>query len=258
MEKKEAQKERFSILRKLDYSFDSFDIVIGDYLRNGYVDFEKHVDVLRKDDEQVRIQGINQQHRDIWTKYNSNFVITQEEFISQQIEFLKKHLYDLSVRDVAQTVTFIHELDPSHDLYELLERAIDHFLSKLERVDRFDIRNLSLAPELLERIRTKLAKLEPKYPLGETIVALAGSNSWHPDDLSRLDRFSEGDFFEWITAEDKLDVIQLVGEFLARFSSNESARITVDRIQAALARVKSRSQIDRLRVEQLIDRKPGK
>jgi hypothetical protein len=254
LSKDEKEKERFGVLLELDYSTDEYDAVIIDYLRNGYVDFEKHGELLDKHDEKLRLMEINRQHREIWAKYYTNFSTSNEDFIKLQREFLTKHVLDLSLRDFSQAVAFLSELDPSQELSNLEEQAIENFVSKVGDSDPLGLREFNLGPELSKKVLKRLAKNAKKIPLRDVMESLAGSNSWNPGELANLAPYSENDYFDWISTESEQDVIRLLVEFLARFASNENATDTIAAIRRALDRKKEGSALDRRRVE-LIEKK---
>jgi hypothetical protein len=254
LSKDEDDKSRFEILKKLNYLPEDQDAVIAEYLNNGYVDFSAAKELLTKKNEEYRLTNINESHRQIWRKYHSNFNTPQKEFIELQERFLKEHINDLGVRDVAATVEFILELDPEVNLENLVNKSIDLFVSKVERVDRHDLHSLRMQPKIIEKIEEKLSAKTKDYTIKELFVALAGSNGWNPSDIKHLLSFSENDFYEWITKEDSADVVSLVEEFLKRFGhQNEDEKNVVERIKGALEKVKDRSPIDRCRVEYLIE-----
>lgn len=256
LSKDEDDKSRFEILKKLNFLPEDQDAVIAEYLINGYVDFPAFEELLGSKNEQYRISNINERHREIWGKYHSNFTASQEEFIELQKKFLEEHIHDLGVRDVAATVRFIRELDPQVELDELLSQSIDLFVSKVDRVDRHDLHMLRMEPDVISKIEEKLAAKTEDYSIKELFVALAGSNSWNPGDIKHLLKFTEEDFYTWITAEESVDVVDLIKEFLQRFGhQNEDEKTVVERIKSALEKVKNRSSIDRCRVEYLIENK---
>jgi len=106
------------------------------------------------------------------------------------------------------------------------------------------------------KIEDKLAMKTQDYSITELFVALAVSDSCNPGDVKHLLKDSETDFYVWITTEESVDVIHLLAEFLRRFArQNEDEKSVVDNVQRALKRVKDRSEIDRRRVEELIEDK---
>ena len=199
------------------------------------------------------MSDITEKHRDIWSKYHYGFCVTQDEFIGLEAKFLEDHGNDLGVQDVASAVSFIRKLDEDINLDPLLEESIDLFVSKVDKVDVEYLKITGMDLDTIQRIQEKLSGKARDYSITESFVALAGGNGWNPKDIRYLVRYTEDDFFSWIISEDSVSVIGLLREFLRRFGSrNEDERGVVDRVMAALERVRERSPIDRCRVDFLI------
>lgn len=259
LSKDDEDKGRLDVLKKLNFMQEEQDVVIAEYLVNGYVDFSRFNDLLADKNKQYRSTDINKRYREIWRKYHSSFVASQDEFIELQTKFLKEHIKDLAVGDVSSTVTFIRGLDPKIDLEPLLTESIELFVSKVDRLDRHEMHMLRMDPDVIARIEEKLAAKTQNYSTTELFVALAGSDSWNPEGIKYLLKYTEDDFFEWITTENSVNVIDLLIEFLRRFGNqNEDEKIVVARIREALEKIKERSPIDRCRVEYLIEDKQPK
>lgn len=250
----EDKKKRFEVLKILEYFPEDFDQVIGDYLTNGFVDYAPYAEMLTQKNEQYRLNNVAELHRAIWSKYHNGFVTQQDVFIKEQIDFMNSRFDDLGIRDIAETISFIKQLDPEQKLDELLDRAIDRFVDKLDNVDYLDSHSLQMKPDIVAKIQERLSRKTRDYPIAKLFNALAGSNGWNPRDIQHMNRFTAEDYYNWITTETELDVPSLVGEFLSRFGTNKDARQVIANIRIALDKIKVRSELDRCRVEYLIER----
>lgn len=256
LSKDEEENKRLDVLRQMEFIPEEQDTVISEYLINGYVDFSQYRELLSNKNEQYRLSNINDQFRSIWGKYHSGFVVPQDQFIDSAIAFLKKHIRDLRLNDVTSTVSFIRKIDSKHDLQYLVDESINIFISRAHRIDSHDLDMLRLEPDVKAAIEEKIAKKNNEYSISELFVSLAGTDSWNPKDIKHLLKYSEDDFFHWITTEDKLDITVLLKVFLQRFSNqNDDEKTVVNRVKSSLLRIKSRSPIDRFRVEYLIEQK---
>jgi hypothetical protein len=246
----DEKKERFRVLEEINYLPEDQDQVVADYLVDGYVDFERHRALLEEKNEQKRLGDINQKHREIWSKYHSNFLTFQDDFIRDQIEFLKGHVADLSVRDVASAMKFVQKLDDSQDLSAVLEQSIDLFISRLDRFKRHDFDFMDMDPDVVAKIQSRMAEKTREYSITELLVSLADRNGWNPGDFPHLRRFSEDDFYTWAESNDRGDVISLLRRFLERFggAEGEDAEV-INRLRSALARLRERSNLDQARVD---------
>lgn len=253
LSKDEKRREKLDALRKLRFMREEQDVVIAEYLLGGHVDLSRFSGLMQEKDEQYRLSDITEKHRDIWSKYHYGFCVTQDEFIGLEAKFLEDHGNDLGVQDVASAVSFIRKLDEDINLDPLLEESIDLFVSKVDKVDVEYLKITGMDLDTIQRIQEKLSGKARDYSITESFVALAGGNGWNPKDIRYLVRYTEDDFFSWIISEDSVSVIGLLREFLRRFGSrNEDERGVVDRVMAALERVRERSPIDRCRVDFLI------
>ena len=249
-------REKLGILKTLKFIAEDQDKIIAEYLVNGYVDFRDYEEILRIRNEQYRLNNVNDKFRELWTKYHSNFSTSQEEFVEGQVQLLKNHVEDLSIKDVAPTVDFIRELDKSQDLAAVLDRSIDLFVRQAKSIDHHSLHMMRLKPEVLQKIQDKFAENNHNYSITQLFIELAGSNGWDPGNIQYLKNVSEEDYFTWISTEKGENVISLLTTFLRRFgNANDDERAVVQRIRSALERVKERSQLDRFRVEYLIEGK---
>lgn len=158
MTEDEDKKKRFEVLKTLEYFPEEFDQVIGDYLTNGFVDYYPHEEMLAKKNEQYRLNNVAELHRAIWAKYHNGFVTPQDVFIKEQIDFMNSRFDDLGIRDIAETIGFIKQLDPEQKLDELLDRAIDRFVDKLDNVDYLDSHSLHMKPDIVAKIQERLSR----------------------------------------------------------------------------------------------------
>jgi hypothetical protein len=254
LSKDDEEKDRFQVLKTLHFMPEEQDQIIVDYLINGYVDLASYSSLLEANAEKNRISNVNNEHHALWTEYHSGFVTEQDSFITRQIEFVEKHIEDLGLKDVAATLDFIKELDPDRSRDDLLERSIAIFVEKVDDVRRRDLTFHRLKPEVIKKIEEGLAHKTKEYPISQLFFDLAGSDSWSPSKIQHMKRFSEADYFQWITTEKEKDTPWLLKEFLQRFGSqNEDEELVVSRIRSALSRIKERSAIDRCRVQYLIE-----
>jgi hypothetical protein len=118
-------------------------------------------------------------------------------------------------------------------------------------------RYFSLPDYVTEKIRTKLADKKETYSIPEVINALAGSNSWTPTDIIKLEQFSEDDYFQWMISDKNDNLLRLIGEFIVRFGNgkNDHEKEVVEKVKMAIDKMSQRSRIDQLRVENIVEYK---
>ncbi|MBL9185686.1 MAG: hypothetical protein JNN17_26300 [Verrucomicrobiaceae bacterium] len=252
-----GDESRFEVMKRLEYHPTDEDQLIANYITSGFVDLMKWMDVLKRRQEQMRVGDINETHRGIWERYHHSFVASQSEFIDAQCEFLRKHVDDLRLQDVAASVTFINELDPRIDLTSVLARSVERFVEANKIGDVDDLDHLRVGPSILGLIQDRLTLKTQNHSMKELFVDLAGSDSWNPRDIKHMVAFTVEDYYQWITTEDSVDTVGLLQEFLRRFGREQGdEQIVIGKIKDALRKVSMRSRIDQFRVEKLIKLKP--
>jgi len=250
---KELEKRNF--LETLEFIPDEIDQVIIDFLQNGYIEYDYYKQLLEKKNEFGKNQTLNAIHREIWRKFHSNFVTSQEDFVKEQASFLQENAEGLSLRDLIVATEFLKELDESLNFDDLTELAIDRYVENIDRFESLDLDHRLLTPAWINRIKEKFESKPKKYSIGTLFEMLAGTDSHYPEDLKHLLGFSEDDFFQWLTTEKELKVISLTTRFIRRFSdNNEEGNVIISRIKSALERIKLRSKLDCLRIKNFIER----
>ncbi|MCZ6836859.1 MAG: hypothetical protein O7G85_13870 [Planctomycetota bacterium] len=242
------------ILKILEYRAEDQDIIIANYLTNGYVNFLDYKELLDAAETAYQKGNVEGKYWDTWKKYSDNFAIKQDEFISQLQEFIKTHAKDLSLYHVSESIKFLSDMSPEIDLDKLLDDSIEKYVSENEEIRERDLTHPNMPRELIDRILEKAGAKGKKYTLLEIFKSLAGSNSWTPEEVNRLGHFEASDFVNWLTNENDGQVIQLVRNFKNRFHGDNEIEISVlEKLNHALEIMKNRSALDKDRVEKLIN-----
>ncbi len=256
----ERDKERFSVIEQLQYLPNKEDRLIVDYLVNGFVDLDAEKMFLAHENEQRRLKDVNAELQEIWGRYNLNFVTSQEDFTKTLFEFTRENLDNLWLADIVQSITFIRTIDDKYQgLDELLEKSIDQYVEKLDPFESLDSHleyQLQKHPDVLEILREKIYQKAPDYSMTELFEKVAGSSVWNLSDLAYFRRFSEDDYFDWMTTETSVKVIHLVATFLDRFSKNcGDDQKVIETFLKALEKIKQKDNLNKIRIEKLIERK---
>jgi len=244
----DEQKEKYKVLDDTNHFPENYDQVIVDYLLDGYVDIEKYEDILSKANEQYRVSNISSKYQELRKTFDSNFKISQEAFITKSIEFLENHVKDLYLQEVIDLTNLIKIIDSSKNFDSILDKAIDIHVERLE--DR-DIIYSSLPKRIAYKLNKKIKeKTVKKIPITDLFYKLAIGDSWNPADIEFLSIYEKHDFYNWIIQEED-KVILLIHSFFERFDrpdKNEMTESVISEIKAALEDVKSRNNLDELRV----------
>ena len=256
--KDEDDKVKSELLSKVKYFYEDQDAIIIDYLQNGCVDLTNYLGMLEEKDEAYRKSGIQDIRMKLWKDNYSTFAVSQEDFILAQRQFLEQYVDDLSPREVYEAVEFMRKIDDSVNLSVYLEKSINRFVGKANCDDLDDYMGYGWTKELIGVIKEKMAVKDNPYSINDLFVMLAGGNSWHPKYISYMRRFVVDDYYQWILKETNVDVIGLLREFFQRFRNLDGDDgVVIERLREALNKIKMRSNLDRARVEYLIEQKRG-
>jgi hypothetical protein len=244
----DEQKEKYKVLNDTNHFPENFDQVIVDYLLDGYVNIKKYEDILSKANEQYRVSDISSIYQELRKTFDSNFKVPQDVFITKSIEFLENHVKDLYLQEVIDLTNLIKKIDSSKNFDSILDKAIDIHVQRLE--DR-DIIYSSLPKRIADKLNKKIKeKTVKKIPITDLFNKLAIRDSWNPADIEFLSIYEKDDFYNWIIQEED-KVILLIHSFFERFDRPDKNKMTesvISKIKAALDDVKSRSNLDELRV----------
>lgn len=252
--KDEEKNQRLSILRDVKCLPESYDIVIGEYLIDGYVDNERAKAIFNKANESYKQGDINAKHHAILDNYSRNFRESQDDFINKLFTFIKDNLDDLKLMPVIDSLDFIKNIDPSFIIDNVLDQCIDIYVDSGGKFEQHERQILRIPDYAAKRIKEKLSDKKEEFSISELMDALAGSNSWNPSEILKLEQFTEDDFYEWIVTYEGDNLLRLIREFIQRFgkSDNKSEKSVSDRLKKGLDKISDRSQIDRFRVENII------
>jgi len=243
-----------SVSSRLKYLKSDIDEPIRGYLENGYFDEVEAARLFDGAEDRANRDDLNEKLSDVWRLFHHSFVPTQQEFVTAQIEFVKKHWESLSVRDVDAVDQVVRELsyDPTL-LTATLEKAIDKFAEKATRTDIDGISALGISEATLGAIRMKLGEKKSDETLPSLMQKITSRDSFNAFSIALLRIYSVEDFVDWLT-KDERDTIDMAKHFLERYSGSHEhgAMEVVKTFEQALNAMSKRSKIDSMRVERFI------
>lgn len=254
-EESKEEIEKREILEALEYISDETDQFIVDYLKNGFIDCENFRKKMEIKNEENRLYNISDCHRKIWRKYHNNFSTTQDEFLTEHIDFIRNNYASLGLRDLYSSIRFIKELNKDIELDEILDKAIDLYVDKIVDPNRDEDRYFDVPEEVSKKISSKLEQRTDTSTIPELLEKLTNQEGWNPGEIKLLLKFNQDDFYDWFIKESDRDVIGLICVFLRRFFNDRQAQPVIERINAALSELKKRSPLDKCRIEYLIEKK---
>jgi len=239
--------------------------MILDFFRHGIVDLESYKGALRVNDVNERLARFNSECEMISQQFRLGFYVSQEKLLGDLQEFLAHHSGDISIRHAFGAAKFLQscgvEVDPA-----LLEKSIESHMEREPELDIYSMNFRLLPDSVREDVKNRYEAKGSSQSISLLLQRLAGSSVWNQDEIRLLRGRTEDEWFEWIAnhngehetesnGELISDVFHLVGTFLDRFQAieDEADKATLSKIGSALERLRSRSSVDRQRVECFFD-----
>jgi hypothetical protein len=263
----ESQMHRlqYEFMRRIGYAPAPHHQMILDFFRHGSVDIDSYEGLLRANAINERLSWFNQQCDEILGRFSSGFFVLHEQIVPELIEFLQQHSREISLGKAYDAVKFLKQCGVEIDSC-FLDQAI---LSHMEREPELDPHALYFS-KLPDAVREDLKRCYEARgstrSISDLMQSLAGGNGWDLDEIKLLRGRSEHEWLEWISSfnaskettesgEFHSDVFHLVATFLKRFGSvaDSEDQATLAKIKKALERLRTRSPVDKLRVEMLFN-----
>jgi len=261
----ESQMHRlqYEFIRKIGYNPAPHHQMILDFFKYGSVDIDSYEGLLRANAINERLSRFNQQCDEILGKFSSGFFVQHEQIVHELLEFLQEHSREISLVKAYSAIDFLKQCGVELDSC-FLNQAI---LSHMEREPELDPHALyfsKLPDAVREDLKRRYEARGSTRSISDLMQSLAGGNGWDPDEIRLLRGRSEHEWLEWISSfnaskettesgEFHSDVFHLVATFLKRFESvaDSEDQATLAKIKKALGELRTRSPLDKLRVEML-------
>jgi hypothetical protein len=158
----------------------------------------------------------------------------------------------MRLTDLASLNDFLKRLGKDN-FDELVDKLTDMALPTIEKNDSILFGEM-LPKEVREKIRHKLDSMDRTKPIPDVVFEMSRSGGWTPSDIRGLLKYTAEDYYQWLLTENKGDVLYSLKEFLsrARGDTQYNGPQVVEHIEAALERLRSRSPMDDLRVNNIL------
>lgn len=239
---------KYAPVNKVSYHPLPSDCLILEYLTTGYVDCSAHAKLLASQEEEQKRLELGKAYRANWDLLWDNFQATEDQFIEAQMAFLEQHYAQMNLAEVSQVVEFLRRLRGIPRAEEILTAKIDEFAALTADVHPLDVNTFSISMEVAQRVNAKIeAKLVVK-PIPEAMAMMTKEGGWNSSDLRYLLRYSEGDFYNWLSTESNPGLLRQVKTFRERFGGDDTGKVIVAELDAALLKMADRSKADAQRV----------
>ncbi|MBU1045437.1 MAG: KAP family NTPase [Candidatus Omnitrophica bacterium] len=251
----EGAKKKINLLSQAGYIPEDFDTLILKLLKDGYCSDELIVTTLEAVENKYLHANIVEENRNMWNLYHGNFKLTQGEYIEKHSNFIKRHLKELSLYDIAMALEFFKSIDSNIDISETLDVAIDAVIDGKTSPKEMGLDRVNFSAETKEKILKKYyEKHDESYTLDEVFKKFA-ENLLTSSDVGRLlKNYNKDDFFEFFKLSENSELLDTIKNFLLIFDTtagNENKEIVV-RMKKSLKKISERSKLDRLRVHEIM------
>jgi ferredoxin-fold anticodon binding domain-containing protein len=241
---------RLALLKKINYWPQDYDRLICDYLVNGYVELSEYLGILDQISNDVLLRSKQEELQKIWSKFHSNFTVDGDVFALEMRSFLIENGGTLTLGDVTNSAYFLKEIAPSVEVSDIIDFAVDSFLSKSQSVDIESLRFYGINTRVIDIIKGKINPRLNCFTLHEMLNRLAGSNSWNSGDIERIRIFSQAEWLEFLKTCTENDLIALLKEFLQRFGASSGVvSEVVSKISIALNEIGEESFFNKIRIK---------
>ncbi|MEO0508652.1 MAG: P-loop NTPase fold protein [Verrucomicrobiota bacterium] len=245
------------ILKKLNYRPHDLDIFAIELLKNGHLDFEQYTSQLSASEKESEKLIAEHEHGEIWKRYRENFVYKEEAFVSDLCKLLKEKHTLLKTGEVFWSVDYLKRFGSTEDFTEITSQAVDRYMDERtnDRLHDFRMFHSDCPKNVLEMIKERISSRHEDTPLSELFYEMAEGRQLDDQKFERLSCFSADDFYELLINSEAKNLFEKVSIFGQSLQLSEGKGKTIKKnLKEALARIASGSEMDKCRIEKLIDR----
>lgn len=235
-------------IRDIGYDPVDTDLIISEFLRRGFVEWERHAELLAAQEKRLRLKDVNAMYSNVWGLLWENFGASQQEFTDALLAFIEKHFHEISLWELDEVSKISEEFGPSPKIGALLEQKITEFVRNFDGDSLSNVAYRPLSPATSQKINSLLSKKTVSKPIAEAIAMMTKPGSWHPNDIRYLSMYTVDDFYRWLETERSDGLLHRLKEFRSRFAKEPDGIPVVSRLDNALHRIAARSKIDEIRV----------
>ena len=243
-----------SILQDYRYSHsDELDLEIASSVERGYfidADIKREID---KYNDNIKIGKQDGSHTEAWNIYHNSFDNNAEDLVQKMYDATKNHIAHISQGNLSASLWLLRELGADDKADELIELVI----SSRGDADYFNIndhpfRDRINDQKMIDKFTDVYSQRRvTKTPL-EVLNDLTSSNGWGPQDEEVLASLSTDDYYTLFKSErgERLtDYIRRCLEFGRYQNSSERQKLIAANAAAALKKIGSESNLNKLRIK---------
>jgi hypothetical protein len=257
---REDDRPASQIREKYNYRPYSEDIVLKEYLENGFVEFDEKTNLLKGLESQINDAEIKNGLAKVWQIFRSNFKHTSANFIDSQLQFIEACNGKISPNSLDDLLDFAEELlidcpskkDSVEKIKDYWKCAAISYAKKIrnEHPENVEILLSGFNARTKVIIRDELAKNGKEKSIPEAVALLTESaNSWNPSDFEYLKGKTSEDFSKWMKESDEVNLLSKIRKLLERMTNDEGCQDIKNNLIAALKRISEESEINMKRIK---------
>ncbi|HEV7891880.1 MAG TPA: P-loop NTPase fold protein [Pyrinomonadaceae bacterium] len=238
----------------------SFDKTLAEFIATGYVDKQKLLSELEKENKlALSLQG-QASFRKAWDIYHSSFKDNEQEFVDTLVSSFRSNIAIMSLENLASVASMLREFERG----DLANSLVDEYFGQHNSEENIAAIRMARGtifvrdindPYLLSRLNDIWNSDEfDKRSLADVVQALTGQSGWNEDDIRRLDSFAADDYYNFFKAIESPNLYHYVRtclDFGQIQGGNEMYKSIGEKAEVALRRLALESRINRMRVSRM-------
>src|SRR5581483_3276964 len=198
--KQQAEYDRRKPIRDIVYNPDDADVIIVEFIRNGFVDWSSRQKLLVEENHAHESNSARTELMAVWGLYHGNFRASQEQFVTAQEVCVEKHLDRLALSDIDGVVQFVRQLGMvSPKLESALSRKIQQVAHRITDETALDHGYIQISAETANQLRLLIRSQLERKSIGEALAMMTSRDGWNPRDIRHLDGVSSSEFYDFLT-----------------------------------------------------------
>jgi hypothetical protein len=244
----DPEAEKYAPVSAVDYIGEPGDKMIVDYIKTGYVDWEKHAESVRRLEEKLNRQALGSEYRALWDKVWSNFIASDAEVVAAMEKFVAAHHGEMSVSELSQMSSLLEKISPATPTKAILSDKVEKFVTENADRELDDLDLHAIDRELATKIRKMWTSKSPSKPIGEVLESMTQSGGWNPSDLRFLRTYTEDDYHTWLKASSSEKLLSRLKIFFERTGAQPPGPEIARKMKAALYRLVEGSALNKQRL----------
>ena len=263
--KKKEEKEPSPILvdyaerlQRYGYYYVDYDYFLLEFIKKGNVAIESLTNVWKKLNDREKQSQVTEKLSEVWAIYNRNFQHNEDDFVTGVTNFMNENASKLSLSEYSSLRSFMKDIGKDITKYDeivIKESTAGRSATEINDYLLSTAGIVGLNSDLVNRLKESIKDQLPRFSIKEILETSRKKHGWDTGAIAYLANTSEEEYYQWMIDSKDDTLVYDIREALnyANVSGDESQNFTmiVSKVKGALRKLASRSNFDRIRVEQL-------